>query len=309
MTTIRTALGIACAAAFILLMSNQALADEEDSRKACESLAALSSQVFRVDTSQWVATSRQAAGPGGATTEVPAHCLFRVVMDPRPSGIEGVSYGTGIELRLPLAWNGRLLFQGGGGLDGSLNPAFGSVSGFPSALTRGFAVVSTDGGHRGRSNVDASFAVDQQAKLDLSPRRATNCGLREKRLQLPTWRRIRPCNEYARPPGSVRIHYAAARSIRRQKHDALIGISARACARSSLCLISAVSTFSRGAPGIRAARAATRDCRDAGRRGSACRQDRDRSDRPPRLPRSRPCSRRRAPSAWRVGCIHPHGSS
>ena len=78
MTTIRTALGIACAAAFILLMSNQALADEEDSRKACESLAALSTQIFRVDTSQWVAASRQPAGPGGVTTEVPAHCLFRV---------------------------------------------------------------------------------------------------------------------------------------------------------------------------------------------------------------------------------------
>ena len=30
--------------------------------------------------------------------------------------------------------------------------------------------------------------------------------------------------------------YAAARSTRRQKQDALIGISARACARSSRCL-------------------------------------------------------------------------
>jgi len=49
-----------------------------------------------------------------------------------------------------------------------LNPAFGSVSGFPSALARGFAVVSTDGGHRGRSAVDSSFAVDQQAKLDFA---------------------------------------------------------------------------------------------------------------------------------------------
>jgi hypothetical protein len=101
-TTIRTAFKIACAAAFILLTSNQALADEDDSRKACESLAALSTQVFRVEASQWVAASRQAAGPGGGTAEVPAHCLFRAVMDPRPSGIEGVSFGTGIELRLPL---------------------------------------------------------------------------------------------------------------------------------------------------------------------------------------------------------------
>ncbi len=168
MKIIRSGLGSAFMAVLILLMSSHVLAGEEDSRKSCESLAALSTQVFRVDTSQWVAASRQPAGPGGATTEVPAHCLFRVVMDPRSSGIEGVSYGTGIELRLPLAWNGRLVFQGGGGLDGSLNPAFGSVSGFPSALARGFAVVSTDGGHRGRSSVDASFAADQQAKLDFA---------------------------------------------------------------------------------------------------------------------------------------------
>ena len=125
MNIIRTGLGSAFAAAVILLTSCHALADEADSRKACESLAALSTQNFRVDTSEWVAASRLPAGPGGATTEVPAHCLFRVVIDPRSSGIEGVSYGTGIELRLPLAWNGRLLFQGGGGLDGMLTPAFG----------------------------------------------------------------------------------------------------------------------------------------------------------------------------------------
>jgi hypothetical protein len=168
LNTIKFGLSVAFAVAVILLLSSRALADEAESRKACESLATLSTPNFRVEKSEWVAASRVPAGPGGATTEVPSHCLFRVLMDPRPSGIEGVSYGTGIELRLPMAWNGRMLFQGGGGLDGSLNAAFGSVSGFPSALARGFAVVSTDGGHRGRSSVDSSFAVDQQAKLDFA---------------------------------------------------------------------------------------------------------------------------------------------
>jgi hypothetical protein len=165
MNIIRTGWSGTFAAIVILLASCHALADEAESRKACESLAALSTQNFRVEKSEWVAASRLPAGPGGATADVPANCLFRVVMDPRPSGIESVSYGTGIELRLPLAWNGRLLFQGGGGLNGVLNPALGTVSGFPSALARGFAVVSTDGGHRGRSAVDSTFAVDQQAKL------------------------------------------------------------------------------------------------------------------------------------------------
>jgi hypothetical protein len=162
--------GLRCvfAAAAILLMSNHAQADEEASRKACESLAASSTQTFRVETSEWVAASRLPTGPAGAAADVPAHCLFRAMLDPRPSDIEGVSFGTGIELRLPLDWNGRLLFQGGGGLDGVLNPAFGSINGFPSALARGFAVVATDGGHRGRSVMDSRFAVDQQAKLDFA---------------------------------------------------------------------------------------------------------------------------------------------
>ncbi len=37
-------------------------------------------------------------------------------------------YGTSIEMRLPANWNRRLLFQGGGGLDGVLLPALGNVS-------------------------------------------------------------------------------------------------------------------------------------------------------------------------------------
>jgi hypothetical protein len=168
MKSVRKALGITGASCLVLLMSFNALADEAESRKACEALSALSTQNFRIEKSEWTVASRLPAGPGGATTEVPSHCLLRVTLDPRPSGVEGVSFGTGIELRLPLAWNGRLLFQGGGGLNGVLNPALGTVSGFQSALVRGFAVVSTDGGHRGRSAVDSSFAVDQQAKLDFA---------------------------------------------------------------------------------------------------------------------------------------------
>ena len=168
MTIFRTGLYGFLILAAALLVANHAIADEDASRKACDSLSALSTQTFRVDASEWVAASRQPAGPGGAAANVPAHCLFRVMLDPRPSRIEGVGFGTGIELRLPLDWNGRLLFQGGGGLNGSLNPAFGRVGGFPSALERGFAVVSTDGGHQGRSVMDSSFAVDQQAKLDFA---------------------------------------------------------------------------------------------------------------------------------------------
>ena len=85
MNIVRTALGSAFAAAVLFFLSSQALADESESRKACESLAALSTQTFHVDTSEWVSASRLPAGPGGATTEVPAHCLFRVTLEPRSS--------------------------------------------------------------------------------------------------------------------------------------------------------------------------------------------------------------------------------
>lgn len=155
-------------AASILFCATTVFAAEAEIRANCAGLASMSTVTFVVDRAEWVAASRVPAGPGGAMMEVPAHCLFRVIIYPRVSGIDGVSFGTGIELRLPLAWNGRFLFQGGGGLNGVLNPAFGWVSGFPPALARGFAVVSTDGGHRGRSAIDSNFAADQQAKLDFA---------------------------------------------------------------------------------------------------------------------------------------------
>ena len=159
--------------ALALFAFEPASGDEADSRAACEALAALDAPGFRVDSAEWVeaaaaADPAPAPGPPQARAPALAHCLFRVTLDARPSSIEGVSLGIGFELRLPLDWNGRFLFQGGGGLNGALNPAFGNVSGAASALERGFAVVSTDGGHRGRSIVDSSFAADQQAKLDFA---------------------------------------------------------------------------------------------------------------------------------------------
>jgi feruloyl esterase len=136
--------------------------------KGCAALSGLSAPGYQVDTAEWMPASQQKVGPAATIVQLPAHCLFRLTIGARESGMEGMRYGTGIELRLPADWNQRLLVQGGGGLNGVLNPAFGNVSGFPSALNRGFAVVSTDSGHRGRNAIDARFGVDQQAKLDFA---------------------------------------------------------------------------------------------------------------------------------------------
>jgi feruloyl esterase len=160
-------IGCAVALALGLTLAAPSPAAAPDAQ-ACSELKALSAPDYEVEAAEWVEAARLPSGPAGATTPVPAHCLFRATLDARPSGIEGMRYGTTLELRLPANWNRRLLFQGGGGLNGVLLPAVGNVAGFPSALERGFAVVSTDSGHRGRSAIDARFGADQQAKLDFA---------------------------------------------------------------------------------------------------------------------------------------------
>jgi feruloyl esterase len=103
--------------------------------------------------------------PGTVAVAVPAFCRVDGVIDQR-TGADGKPYGIGFSLALPDQWNGRFLFQGGGGLNGSVALPLGSqAAGETPALARGFAVVTTDSGHKG--NVfDGSFFRDQQASLD-----------------------------------------------------------------------------------------------------------------------------------------------
>jgi len=105
------------------------------------------------------------ASVAGASAAVPAHCRVDGVIDER-TGRDGKPYGIGFAVALPADWNGRFLFQGGGGLNGSVQPPFGGAyAGDRSALMRGFAVASTDSGHKGEG-FDGSFFRDQQATLN-----------------------------------------------------------------------------------------------------------------------------------------------
>lgn len=98
---------------------------------------------------------------------VPAYCLIEGSFE-RRTGAEGKPYALGFALALPDNWNGRFLFQGGGGLNGSVSPPFGSqAAGDTPALARGFAVVSTDSGHKG-AGFDAAFMQDQLAALNFA---------------------------------------------------------------------------------------------------------------------------------------------
>jgi Tannase and feruloyl esterase len=105
--------------------------------------------------------------PGKVPVAIPAHCRVEGVIHAH-TGPDGKSYGLTFALALPDLWDGRFLYQGGGGLNGALLPPLGAqAAGSRPALARGFAVVSTDGGHRG-AVFDTTFLADQQASLDFA---------------------------------------------------------------------------------------------------------------------------------------------
>lgn len=100
------------------------------------------------------------------TVKMPAHCLVSGEINPR-TGVNGVRYSIGFELRLPLTWNGRFQFLGGGGVDGSIPLAYGfQRNGGVPALAQGTAVVTSDMGHTGANGRDATFGLDPQARID-----------------------------------------------------------------------------------------------------------------------------------------------
>ncbi len=108
------------------------------------------------------------AGPTRYTGPLPAYCRADGVIDQR-IGVDGKQYGIGFEIALPNQWNGRFLFQGGGGLNGVIQPPLGAqAAGSAPGLVRGFAVVSTDTGHKGTGAFDAGFMKDQQASLNFA---------------------------------------------------------------------------------------------------------------------------------------------
>lgn len=105
----------------------------------------------------------------GGAAPIPAHCKLQAKLNERV-GIDGKPYAIGMELRIPTNWNGRLLFQGGGGTDGELRAAIGggSVGDAPNALSLGYAVVSTDAGHLNEPGMTGPylFGADPQARID-----------------------------------------------------------------------------------------------------------------------------------------------
>jgi feruloyl esterase len=98
-----------------------------------------------------------------ADKDLPAACVVKGAANPR-IGADGKSYALDFEMRLPLQWNGRFLHQVNGGNDGAVLPAIGdpqelNAYGGKSALARGFAVLSSDEGHKGDDPANAAFGL------------------------------------------------------------------------------------------------------------------------------------------------------
>jgi Tannase and feruloyl esterase len=112
-------------------------------------------------------TVRAGFGPETVPVAIPGYCRADGAIDPR-TGLDGKPYAIGFAIALPDNWNGRFLFQGGGGLNGSVGMPLGAqAAGDAPALARGFAVVSTDTGHKS-TGFDAAFMQDQLASLDFA---------------------------------------------------------------------------------------------------------------------------------------------
>jgi feruloyl esterase len=135
----------------------------------CTDLAAAFSYPNTTLTSVTLATegSVVVAGIG----PMPEHCIVKGKMNERVSPIDGKTYAIGFEMRVPTDWNGRFFYQGNGGTDGIVSPAYGGILGggpTSNGLLKGFAVISSDAGHAIEPTPIGGgvFGIDPQARLD-----------------------------------------------------------------------------------------------------------------------------------------------
>jgi feruloyl esterase len=156
----------------VQLGAGSGAAQPSPAEAACSDIAKLqiAGAVLSEVSSQWFPAGspppREPPFVPPLAVKLPAYCRLDATLD-RRTGADGVEYGIGFALSLPADWNGRLLFQGGGGLNGSVAPPLGRTGAGDAALARGFAVVTTDTGHKGEV-FDATFMREQQASLDFA---------------------------------------------------------------------------------------------------------------------------------------------
>lgn len=161
------------AAAALLFLSGMQLAPAADRppatdpAAACAALARLATFPVR-PTVITLARFNPAGMRDARGLSLPAHCQVDGVINKRV-GSDGNPYGDRFEVRLPVpaAWNGRFMFQGGGGWEGSVPPAIGEAGTLTPTLAHGWVVASQDGGHEVKQlPAPGAFFLDRQAVID-----------------------------------------------------------------------------------------------------------------------------------------------
>lgn len=152
---------------FALLSGSCAWAQQP---RSCASLAHFAENVQITKAAEIAAgtTEPNPWGPGHSGP-LPAYCRIEGVIN-RRTGADGEEFGITFALAMPNKWNGDFLMQGGAGSNGVVMPPLGlNAAGDTPALMRGFAVISTDTGHKSHHpGFDFGFMKDQQAYLDFA---------------------------------------------------------------------------------------------------------------------------------------------
>lgn len=125
-----------------------------------------------IEQSAWRADGSQVANPMGPPVTLPAHCELTGVLQERV-GTDGQPYAIRFHVRLPMHWNGRFFFEGGGGTEGELGGAIGQLApGVAPAIAQGYAVVSQDSGHDNKTDSvlnrggPVAFGFDPEARAN-----------------------------------------------------------------------------------------------------------------------------------------------
>jgi len=150
-----------------VLGARASLAEPADPAEACRNLAALTK--FPVAATEITLAQFNPSGTTKAgDVTLPDHCQVQGIINKR-TGADGLPYGDRFEVRLPVPaqWNGRFMFQGGGGTEGAVPAATGTAGTASPTLAAGWAVASQDGGHESKDlPAPNRFLLEPQAVAD-----------------------------------------------------------------------------------------------------------------------------------------------
>ena len=115
--------------------------------ESCAALASLPASGFPVPNTVIMTAVDTAAGGG-----LPERCIVNGYVNKHVSPFDSCTYQNVFQIQLPLPanWNGRFMMQGGGGTEGSVPAATGTIGGTTgiNEVANGYAIASQNGGHQ-----------------------------------------------------------------------------------------------------------------------------------------------------------------